>query len=432
VTASPALIRAPSRLPSLPPVRAVLVGVLLVGAHLAPASPVSHATPAAAQAPVPPPPGDSLALKVHLERLEEVFAAGGWGSVPPGPTLRPGEADPRVVQLRTRLRRSGDLPDPAPGEPGSGATSPVFDDTLEATVRRFQARHALDVDGVVGPATLAALNVPVDHRIRQVALNLEHRRAHGEDPGPWRILVNIPGFEAYVTEEGAPHRRHRVIVGRVDRPTPIVSGSIEHVVLAPTWNVPPGILANDKLPELRRDPTYLARNRMSILDRATERAVDPSTLDFHAISASEFNARYWIRQAPGPTNALGLVKFIFPNPHVVFLHDTPDRHLFERGRRAFSSGCIRLDGAMELAERLVATVRNWDAERARTVSTGGVETWVRLPAPVPIRTVYWTAWVDADGTLHLADDLYGLDDLPPSASRGMIVHAHGGPECVAP
>lgn len=391
---------------------------------------------------MPSPPGDSLALRAHLERLEGVFVQGGWGSVPPGPTLRPGEEDARVADLRARLRRSGDLSDRDPAGPGVGAgpgaraVSPgsegiLFDEALEIAVRRFQARHGLDVDGVVGPATLAALNVSVDQRIRQVALNLEHRRAFRADPGPWNVVVNIPGFEAFVFEEGRSTQVHRVIVGRVDRPTPILSGAIEHVVLAPTWNVPPGILANDKLPELRRDPSYLARNRMTILDRSTERAVDPSTLDFQAMTAAQFNARYWIRQAPGPTNALGLVKFIFPNPHHAFLHDTPDKHLFERGRRAFSSGCIRLEGALELADRLLPMVRGWDAERGRAVAAGRVETWVRLPTPVPIQTVYWSAWVDGDDTLHLADDLYGLDELPPAASRGMIVHHHGTAECEA-
>lgn len=367
-----------------------------------------------ANAQIPPPPGDTLALQGAMSDLSRIRDAGGWPTVPSGATLRLGDRDARVAILRNRLELSGDLPasDPQPmGGSGQAEDPNLFDEALDQAVRRFQSRHTLDVDGAVGSATRGAMNVPVEARIRQIVLNLERRREFSAAPasGPFRILVNIPAFEAIVLEEGREPRIHRVIVGRVDRPTPLFEAKIENVVLSPYWNVPPGILTLDKLPEIRRDPSYITRSRMSVIERSTGAVVAPSTIDWEGISAADFNARYYLRQATGPANALGLVKFIFPNPYHVFLHDTPDRHLFERGRRAFSSGCMRLEGALDLAEQLLSQVPGWSETRIRDAAGSGTEVWVPLPEPVPIQTVYWTAWVGADGTLNLADDLYGLD-----------------------
>jgi len=372
---------------------------------------IAGARPGAAQLPVPTPPGDSLALRSALQSLERIRDSGGWPSVPAGTTLRLGDRDARVPLLRDRLVASGDLAH-HPGATGESPADPtLFDESLDRAVRRFQGRHALEVDGAVGTGTRAAMNVPVEARIQQVRLNLERRREYQPvlASGSFRILVNIPGFQAFVLQDGAEPRIHRVIVGRVDRRTPMLTGLIENVVLSPYWNVPPGILAADKFPEIRRDPSYLARSRISVIDRATGQAVNPASINWAGTTASAFSERYWLRQAPGPGNALGFVKFIFPNSYNVFLHDTPDRHLFERGRRALSSGCMRLEGAMDLAERLLAQVPGWGVERIHQVANGGTEVWVRLPNPVPIQTVYWTAWVAADGTLNLVDDLYGLD-----------------------
>lgn len=378
---------------------------------------VLHLLPAllSGQPPVPVPPADSLALHQALESLRGVAREGGWQTLPPGPGIRPGDRDPRIPRLRERLQHSGDLvlrtddaarPDPA-GES-------LMDPALVAAVRRFQARHGLEVDGVVGPATRAALNVPVADRIRQVEVNLQRRRVWASRmqagaPDSLHILVNLPAFLAWVVEEGEPPAVHRVIVGRVDRATPLLEGRIQRLALAPYWHVPASIFLRDKLPLLRRDPGYLARQRMTVMDRITGQPISGAPPDWNLIDPGEFNDRFWLRQDPGPGNALGQVKFIFPNPHGVYLHDTPDRTLFQRGVRALSSGCVRLEGALELAERLLAGRPDWTPARIREVAEGTTETWVELEDPVPIRLVYWTAWVDADGVLHLNDDLYGLD-----------------------
>jgi len=361
------------------------------------------------------PPADSVYLRAALGELERLRAAGGWGAVDAGPILKPGQSSARVPRIRERLQRGwAALPAPDSAASTEDASEPpppeFFDAGLEAAVRHFQSRHGLDEDGMVGPLTVRAMNVSVEDRIRQILINLEHRREFIARPdSALRVLVNVPGFQAWIFEEGRAPVAHRLIVGRVDRPTPTLSSAIAHVVLAPYWNIPPMILARDKLPLLRSDRSYLQRSRMTVLARATGQPVAVESIPWNTIPASEFNSLYWIRQEPGPANALGDVKFMFPNPFAVYLHDTPDRHLFARGFRSFSSGCMRLERPMELAERLLTRLPGWDAARIQTVVRAGRESWIPLPSPVPIDVVYWSAWADADGTVHLHTDLYGLD-----------------------
>lgn len=336
------------------------------------------------------------------ERLLELARDGGWPTILPGERLEAGLEDPRVQALRARLRASGDLE-------GSAPDGPVFDDALADAVRRFQARHGLDVDGVVGPATLTALNVTAADRARQIEINLERWRWLPADLGARHIEVNIAAFDVKVVERGRVVRSHRAVVGRQYRQTPMFSGVMTYVVLSPYWHVPPTIAAVDKLPVIRQDPGFIGSQHMTLLDQRTNQSVDPGTVDWGAMTGAEFNRRYRLRQDPGPDNALGAVKFMFPNRHNVYLHDTPSRELFGRASRSFSSGCIRVQDPLDLAAYLLADQPNWTRERIDKAVATRVEHTVPLSQGLPVHLLYWTAWADEGGVLHFRDDIYGRD-----------------------
>jgi murein L,D-transpeptidase YcbB/YkuD len=336
------------------------------------------------------------------ERLRALERAGGWPSVPEGPRLEVGNEGSRVLLLRERLHAGGDLG----AQEASGA---VFDEALAAAVRRFQGRHGLAADGVVGTTTLAAINVPAGARARQILTNLERWRWLPDDLGIRHIEVNIAGFDVKVVEAGRVAQTHRAVVGRLYRQTPSFTGLMTYLVLSPYWHVPPNIAAVDKLPAIKADLGAIAAQRMTLLDQVTNRPVDPTTVDWASITAPEFNRLYRLRQQPGPFNALGAVKFMFPNRHNVYLHDTPSRELFERSARDFSSGCIRIENPLDLAEYLLADQPEWSRGAIERAAAAGVERSVPLTAPVPVHLLYWTAWADEEGVLHFRDDIYGRD-----------------------
>ncbi len=346
-----------------------------------------------------------VALRVALAALRSAAANGGWGRVPGGEALEWGVRDSRVGALRERLRQSDDLP---PG-PSPVVDADFFDSFVEEGVKRFQRRHGLEADGVVGTRTLEALNVPAAWRVTQVEANLERWRWLPADLGDRHVLVNVPGFSVAVREPAGVVSRHRAIVGRTTRSTPTFSSRIESLVLAPYWNVPAHLAIQDILPRIRRSSTYLASQGMKVLDARTGAPVAPSSIDWGSLSGSELVERYRLRQDPGPRNALGQVKFVFPNRYAVLVHDTPDRELFERGFRAFSSGCIRVERPLEIADWLLEGDPEWTPERSRQSIAAGKETTVPLREPVPIHLLYLTAFVDEDGRLSFAPDLYGRD-----------------------
>jgi murein L,D-transpeptidase YcbB/YkuD len=353
---------------------------------------------------LPPQPG-YLRLREALARYRNVAAKAGWPIVPDGPKLQKGDQGERVLALRTRLVSSGDL------EGESGVSGGLFDNALEQALRKFQQRHGLDVDGMVGPATLAALNVPVETRLRQIELNMERWRWLPQDLGQRYILINIANFELDVVESGQPVMMMRVVVGRGYRRTPVFSDKMTYLVLSPYWHVPKNIAVQDKLPLIKKDPNYLAEQHMKVFQGwgAEAKEIDPKTVDWSRVNAKNFPLR--LRQDPGPWNALGRVKFMFPNTFNVYLHDTPSQELFAKTTRTFSSGCIRIEKPMELTAYVLRGDPDWNRERILAVIATNVEQTVRLPEPMPVYLLYWTAWAHEDGSIQFRTDIYGRDRL---------------------
>ncbi|MFH1217211.1 MAG: L,D-transpeptidase family protein [Pseudomonadota bacterium] len=343
-------------------------------------------------------------LRQGLVRYREIAAKGPWPKVPEGAKLEEGDTSQRVVFLRQRLAAENDLVLPAGQEN-------FFDKQLAEAVRRFQARHGLDTDAVVGRNTLAALNVPVTERVRQIELNLERWRWLPQDLGQRYIIVNIAAFELTLMESNKPVLPMRVVVGRPYRRTPVFSGVINSLVLNPTWEVPTSIAAKDLLPKIKKDSHFLASNNYRLFSgwNSGAREVDPSSVNWGKVREGTFPFR--LRQDPGPHNALGRVKFLFPNPHDVYLHDTPSRSLFNKDMRTFSSGCIRLEKPLDLAIQLLRGTPLADREFLdEALATGRTQT-IRLIEKVQLHLLYWTAWADDVDTVHFRNDIYGRDLL---------------------
>lgn len=353
----------------------------------------------------------------RLRQYEAIRDAGGWSRIAAGPTLEPGANDARVPALRHRLSTTGDLPGAAVGANGVPVVeAPLppydtrYDDALVAAVKRFQARHGLGADGAIGPGTLAAMNVPVSARIDQIRVNLERARwVLHEIKGDF-VLVDVAGFDVSWFRGEEPVWTSKVIVGRPYRETPIFRSTITYVVFNPTWTVPPGILVKDKLPLIQRDPGYLKKNNIRVID-SQGREVDPYSVNWKAYGPSRLPP-YQLRQDPGDDNALGLVKIMFPNPYSVYLHDTPSKSLFDQDQRTFSSGCIRVQKAFELAEYVLADPVRWNQKTIAEVVTAKATKTVNLATPVPVLILYWTAQPTPDGQVVFRNDIYGRD--PPT------------------
>jgi murein L,D-transpeptidase YcbB/YkuD len=284
----------------------------------------------------------------------------------------------------------------------------MFDGAVEAAVRAFQEHHALKATGIVDAATLAAMNVTVDERLRQIALNLERWRWMPDDFGERHLIVNLPYFHVVAREHGKVVSDIRVVVGKPGNETPIFSSEMQSIVFSPYWNIPDTIVAGETAPAIARDERYLTRNNIEILrvsNGGAER-VDPSTIDWNRPDVVEELA---FRQRPGAGNALGHVKFVFTNPYNVYLHDTPADNLFSRRGRAFSHGCIRVEEPEALAKYVLRDQPEWDEPKILKAMKTGVEKHVRLRTSIPVHIVYFTAWVDDRGGIHFQPDVYGYD-----------------------
>ncbi|HET7845527.1 MAG TPA: L,D-transpeptidase family protein [Xanthomonadales bacterium] len=332
-------------------------------------------------------------LREALAHLRAVEANGGWLAVPEALKVKAGETDPGIEQVRARLVADGDLP--------AGSAGTMLDDTLQEALRRVQHRHGLAEDGVPGKSTLAALNVPVSDRIREIELAMERWRWLPRKLGERHVLVNIPAFELMAREHGRTALAMRVVTGRPYTPTPTFSDTMETVVFSPFWHVPPSIMANEVKPALREDPAYLAKKNMELVRNGE--AVDPWSVDLE-------DPALRVRQRPGAGNALGQVKFLFPNRFDVYLHDTPQDSLFARsGLRSFSHGCIRVEQPQALAEWVLAGQEPWTTDAIAGAMQSGNERHVRLARKIPVHIVYQTAWVEDDGTLRFLPDVYSHD-----------------------
>ncbi len=349
-----------------------------------------------------------------LALYRKIAEQGGWPVVPEGPTIRKGESAELVVAIRNRLACTGDL------KTGRQSRGAVFDEKLEEAVRRFQRRHGLEVDGAVGKDTYIEMNVPVEQRLRQIELNLERWRWFPDQFEDRHITVNIADFGLGVIEHREAVLSMRVVVGKGYRRTPVFSDEMTYLVFNPRWYIPPFLAIEDKLPLIRKDPGYCAKHNIRVFRglKGQGGEVNPDSVDWKRVTAENFN--FLLRQEPGPSNSLGRVKFMLPNKYDVYLHDTPSRGLFDRHERTFSSGCIRIEKPIELAEYLLREDAEWSPQRIRQVVASGAETTVRLQKPIPVHVLYWTAWMDPDGTVNFRNDIYGQDD---SLARAFMQNA---------
>jgi L,D-transpeptidase YcbB len=340
-------------------------------------------------------------LEAALADYRELATAGGWPTVDDGPTLKPGMAGSRVAQLRARL----DVP-VAPG-----ADPALFDPALVEAAKQFQGRHGLEADGLIGQNTLAALNVPVEERIRQMLLNMERRRWMADQPGERYVFVNLADFELKVVDGPKTVFDTRVVVGAPYHRTPVFRDEITYIELNPYWNVPPSIARNELLPKIKADPGYLAANAFELLSDWSDsaRILDPHTIAWDAVRPETFT--YKLRQGPGPGNALGRLKFMFPNQFNVYLHDTPARGLFAREERDFSHGCVRVQDPETLAAFVLDRQPGWSQDAIKDAIATGRRQIVSLEQPLPVHIAYLTAWVNKDGTVHFRRDVYGRDAI---------------------
>ena len=344
-----------------------------------------------------------LKLESALAQYRNLQGQGGWPSIPEGPSMRKGDSGPRVATLRNRLLISGDL------ETANEQHSDLFDDEMVLAVRRFQERHGRTVDGIVGPHTLMDLNVSVEQRVRQIELNLERWQQMPCDLGERFIMVNTASFQLEVVEKGQRLMEMRVVAGRRSSRTPEVSGELTYLVLNPYWHVPHSIAKRDILPKIQEDPDYLIRQNISVFENweSDSPEIDAQSVDWSKVTEQAFSFK--LRQEPGSTNALGRVKFVFPSPFSVCLHDTPARSLFKKTQRDFSSGCVRVERPIQLASLLLKNEPEWTREEILDTIQSGKTQVIWLSERIPVHLSYWTAWVDENGTTHFRDDIYGRD-----------------------
>ena len=346
------------------------------------------------------------ALRNALAQLRKIAAHGGWPMLNERQTLRPGDIGDGVDALRQRLVASGEL-----GLSVQEDDTPFFDATVAAAVKQFQRRHGLKADGIVGLETIDMLNVPVAKRIRQVEINLERWRWLPHELGSRYIIVNTAAFTLNAVVDSQVVLTMRVVVGRPARRSPVFSSKISYLVVNPYWYVPTTIAVEDILPAVQKNVSYLTERGIRVYQswKVDAPEIDPTTVDWQAYHAGRFPFR--LRQDPGPRNALGRIKFMFPNEFAVYLHDTPDHNLFNQVQRDLSSGCIRVEAPIALANFLLAEDLRWTPEALTELVEKGEPSKIRLRHPVPVHLLYMTAWADEGGIAQFRFDIYHWDGV---------------------
>lgn len=348
------------------------------------------------------------AAEEAIAHYRDIVARGGWSPLQASDRLRVGSKSPAVAALRQRLIATGDL-DPAAG------SSPVYDSYVEAGVRRFQARHGLNTTGALNSATVAAMNVPAETRLRQLELNAVRLRAYSGNLGHRYVIVNIPAALVETVEDGQVVTRHAAGVGKIDRQSPIMNAKITEVNFNPFWTVPASIIRKDLIPKMQKEPSYLTDNRIRIINGQGQE-IRPEQINWRSDEAT----RYQFRQDPGgEVNSMGFVRINIPNPHGVYMHDTPSKGIFGDDFRFVSSGCVRVQNVRDYIGWLLKETPGWDREHIEQVFQAGSRTDARLAQPVNVYWTYITSWATPDGLVQFRDDIYNRDGLGnvPVASR---------------
>jgi murein L,D-transpeptidase YcbB/YkuD len=343
-------------------------------------------------------------LKEALAQIKAQPHIAEWAEIPEGPLIKPGGSDPRLPAIRQRLAEEHGL---------AAETNEAFfyDDALAEAISLFQKRHGLETDAIIGPQTLAALNISLENKINIIRANMARWRWQAHDLGETYVMVNIAGFSLTAVHNGETTLDLPVIVGKSQHQTPVFSDSIKYLDFNPFWNVTPSIARNEELPALRKNPNHLVERNIRLFSSWQEDAseLDSTAIDWPNISRNQMS-RYKLRQDPGPWNALGRVKFVFPNHHSVYLHDTPARDLFDNSFRSFSHGCIRVSRPLDLA--LFALQMEdplWSSEKIEAIVASGERKVIRLSKPLPIHITYQTVWLDKERIIHFNNDIYNRD-----------------------
>jgi L,D-transpeptidase YcbB len=340
------------------------------------------------------------ATEEAIARYQDIVARGGWVRIEPRERLRLGVKHPDVGPLRQRLIQSGDL-DPTAGE------SPIYDSFVEAAVRRFQARHGLNTTGILSQSTIAAMNVPADIRLRQLELNVVRLRSYSGNLGNRYVIVNIPAAIVETVERGTVQSRHAAGVGKIDRQSPIMNAKITEVNFNPFWTVPASIIRKDLIPKMQKEPNYLTENRIRIYTQKGQE-LSPVQVNWFSDEAT----RYMFRQDPGgDLNSMGFVRINIPNPHGVYMHDTPSRGIFGDDFRFVSSGCVRVQNVRDYIQFLLAETPGWSREQIDAAFQSGQRLDAKMTNPVPVYWSYVTAWATPEGLVQFRDDIYNRDGL---------------------